>query len=301
MLNICTLFDKNYISKGMALIESLIEVTNYDFEIHILAIDEETFNFLKNRPKIKVYWLQQMEVEHHELQQAKTLPATLYGTQRDNYIWCLCPWFTNFILKSLLPEEILIYCDSDIFFYKNPILILEKMGEKPMAIHTHRFSCSFANYISDPKQLTGFFNVGVFAIKNNPMGMEITERWKYLCFNNTDPFHTRWGACGDQGFLTQIYIEYKDNICVFDTEGLSHIAPWTEFPTEFKDNDIVIFKGNTEPLMFSHFSHFKYDLQNGTWLDNDHGEWLPSAKPEIKAIYQRYYNTIVKIHTKYNL
>lgn len=306
MLRFCTLFDKNYISKGMALYESLCETIKDEFEIHILAIDQETIDFLTNKTwgsnNVFVYSLFELEAEHEDLRNAKDIPATLYGSQRDNYIWCLTPWFTNYVLKSIPEGEHVIYVDSDLYFYKSPQFILNAMGDRSFGIHSHRFSISFEQYLSKDNENTGFFNVGCVVFKNNHIGMEISEKWKQMCLTNTQrPITNRFAACGDQGWLVPLYLEYKPETCVFDWAGLSHMAPWTVWPTEYKSNDMVVYNGKEEPLMFFHFSHFNYDLKTDTWRDAHSKEWNPSAIPEVAAYYQRYFNSIKQVHQKYNI
>lgn len=306
MLRFTTLFDKNYITKGMALYESLCDTIKAEFEMHILAIDKETLEFLTKQTwgqnNVFVYDLLELEAEHGDLWRAKDIPATLYGDQRSNYIWCLTPWFTNYILKSIPDNDHVIYVDSDLFFYKSPQFILNVMGNRSFGIHTHRFSISFDQYLAAPNENTGFFNVGCTVFKNDKTGLEISEKWKTMCLTNTQrPITNRFAACGDQGWLVPLYQEYKDSTCVFDWEGLSHMAPWTVWPDQYKSNDMVVYKGKEEPLIFFHFSHFNYDLSTNTWKDAHSKEWNPSAIPEVAAYYQQYFEAIKTIHSKYQI
>ena len=311
-MNIISLWDINYLSKGLALYESLCNSIDGGFRFSVLCIDDETmkwfndniYNIQGKRNGIIVYEsltdMEKSEQHGAELKSMRELPATLYGDQRSNYLWILAPWWIRHNLSLVKEGESVLYSDSDLMWYKSPQFIINELGDKHVSVHTHRFSCSFDEYINNPKQITGWFNVGAVLIRNTPEGLAVADRWKHLCNTNIDPFHARWGACGDQSWLTQVYIELKQHFHVFD-DTLAHLAPWTEFPEQFKSNDMCVFKGKEQPILFTHFSHFQYDLSNGTWKDNDHGEWLPSARSEVRDYYQRYFELICECHTKYKI
>jgi hypothetical protein len=50
MLNFCTLFDSNYLSRGLALFESL-KKTETNFHLYVVAFDNECYDYLKNLNK----------------------------------------------------------------------------------------------------------------------------------------------------------------------------------------------------------------------------------------------------------
>ena len=48
-MNYCTYFDKNYLSRGLALYASLLKNHKSKFHLHIIAFDKFTFDFLKKK------------------------------------------------------------------------------------------------------------------------------------------------------------------------------------------------------------------------------------------------------------
>ena len=46
-MNYCTYFDKNYLSRGLALYQSLKKHSKKKFKLHIIAFDYFTYNFFK--------------------------------------------------------------------------------------------------------------------------------------------------------------------------------------------------------------------------------------------------------------
>ena len=62
----CTLFDKNYLYKGIAMYSSLQRVSD-SFHLWVLAMDSETYTHLKKRGLPNVTVLSLNEVEDEEL------------------------------------------------------------------------------------------------------------------------------------------------------------------------------------------------------------------------------------------
>src|SRR5690606_35049164 len=123
-----------------------------------------------------------------KLETVKRLPPGNYGSQRDNYIWSLTPYFINYLLTKdmrtsrvdsdvIPPESFLIYCDNDIYFYKNPKVILDVIFDKDMGIHTHRFPST------RKKTDVGTYNVGVTVLKKSKIGLLISNLWKEWVHN----------------------------------------------------------------------------------------------------------------------
>lgn len=278
-LNFCTLCDSNYLLKGLALKYSLDNtIKAYDYVLHWLCLDDETYRKLDllNDPKIVLYKLSDFEEQDEELRKAKSNPPSKYGSQRDNYIWSLTPYFVNFLLKNIIPDrEFLTYCDSDIYFYKSPSIILSTIGDKSIGIHTHRFG-------PNRKKLdVGWYNVGVTVFRKDKPGLEASKLWKRWTMDTSNPFYLEYGTCGDQKYLEVLYQQFPSETCVFDEEGpVSHLAPWC---THLDHN---------KPVVFFHFSHFTFDLQTDTWRDSVRGEWNPSRVSHIKQSYEQYFKTI---------
>lgn len=277
---LCTLFDKNYMHKGIAMYQSLCETLMSDFVLYVLCIDDEVFDRLQklNLPGIWLFQLSAIEKNDIELQVTKLLPPSNYGSQRDNYIWALAPYFINYVLTRYIEEgQQLMYVDSDIYFYESPEIIFEQAGGCPLALHTHRFSGDF-NTNND----TGWFNVGVVVLSNYPKGREISRFWKKLVMSTNHEWYEKYGTCGDQKYLELIYLLNATETSIFDNEipGFVHGAPWCCNDLEGKN------------ISFFHFSHFCHDLKNDTWKDSYKGEWNPTQHSNIKTLYEEYFKAI---------
>lgn len=280
MIHICTTGDINYLNKGICLLQSLVETIRTPFVLHWLCFDKETHEVVKQSPHVIPYLLEDLEKENSELIAAKEIPAREYGNQYSQYCWCLTPYFINYILKQKVigAGDKLLYCDNDIYFYHSPEIILDAMGAKSVAIHTQRFGGAY-----DDNNPVGWYNVGVMAFKKDETGMDISEKWKGWLLNPSNEYAEKYGTCGDQKYLNLfIPLWGKEKVCVFDEDnGIVHLAPWC---THNPDN---------RPVLFYHFSHFRCD--DNTWYDSLHGEWNPSREPEIKKLYEEYYQIICQL------
>ena len=70
MLTFCTLFDSNYLDKGLVLYESMKNVME-DFRLYILAMDDKCCEILKSMALSNVVVISQKEFEDEELLEIK--------------------------------------------------------------------------------------------------------------------------------------------------------------------------------------------------------------------------------------
>ena len=273
-MNFCTTADINYLTKALALYQSLCENVE-DFTLYFLCIDFETWKKigelnLKNVSRFKLERLEEIDIE---LQQAKNNPPSKYGTQYSQYCWTLTPYFTNYILNNFIKKnEYLMYVDADIYFYGNPQRILDEMNGASVGIHTHRFTEPFRETDS------GWYNCGIVVFKNDISGNGISEAWKKWLLNPKNKHYETHGKCGDQKYL-ELFLYYSSFVSVFD-KNILHGAPWC--CNDLKDKEILWY----------HFSHFT--VKDGKWYDHINliPEWNPTAHSFIKPYYERYFKVI---------
>ena len=105
----CTLFDKNYLYKGIAMYSSLQRVSD-SFHLWVLAMDSETYTHLKKRGLPNVTVLSLNEVEDEELRDIK------HTRSPAEYCWTLTPVLPLFIIEKYNVSQI-SYVDADLFFF----------------------------------------------------------------------------------------------------------------------------------------------------------------------------------------
>lgn len=281
MITFCTLSDKNYLHKGLALYLSIKNTLLEDFTLHWLCMDFETYDALAtmNKPGIVLHYLPDMETSwkyQDELKKMKNNPAGKYGTQYSNYCWSLTPWFIYKVLTEMTGKY-LIYADSDIMFLHSPRLIADTVKHHQAGIHTHRFTGKFHETES------GWYNVGVLYFKNSDIAKEMVAVWKTLVSNTANPHYLTHGTCGDQKYLEILVKNYTGDIKIFDQEtNITHLAPWC---TDIEPG---------KQCCFFHFSHFRHNLETNEWFDSLHGEWKPALQPGMQQYYQQYFQLILQ-------
>ena len=133
MVNFCTLFDSNYLDKGIALYRSLDKVCD-DFCLYIYCFDKKCQAILD-----------QLELKHaktiyYEEMETKELLAVKPSRSRAEYCWTCTPITIEYTLNKFSLENC-TYIDSDLYFYSSPQIIFDEINEKKsdIAITPHRF------------------------------------------------------------------------------------------------------------------------------------------------------------------
>lgn len=292
MIYACTVCDKNYILKGLNLYKSLRETCADELTLCWLCLDTETYVQLHEMNLPGVIRVRLVDLANYNIDEIRKLPNTNWGDDHANFCWRITPIFIDFLLQHFIPAgQRLIYADSDIFFYHSPQLILDIVGNKCVGIHTHRFSRPY-----DDNVATGWYNVGVMVFTANDMGKDICGRWVQWMSNPDTELYKKYGTCGDQKWLNLFIPTFgQDNICVFDEEGnCGHLAPWNCTGITHPRKHYIIYKGQEQPVVFFHFSHFIID--GHTWRDSIKGEWKPAADQNIRPYYQEYFE-VLQSHT----
>ena len=287
MKNICTVSDFNYLYKGLTLYESLLEKSK-NFVLHYLCIDEATFN------KIKKYESKNLIVYHSNslLSQDSNL-SNLKLKEYKYFCWSLASYFSNFLLNQGL--ESITYIDSDIFFHENIDHIYQEIGNKEIGIFRHR---QFDLTMPRPE---GWFNVGVVYFKNGKIGSHICKWWSNSVLYKRYP---HLSTCGDQKYLDEFLNMCPDDF-IFIDGNIGHGAPWQWQLYDYSDyekNGNIIWNGNKQKLVFSHFSQFEYDDKK--YIPSKmHHMYTPmnmyQDNQSLKMIYDEYYKKIINTKEKY--
>jgi hypothetical protein len=246
----CTLFDRNYASRGLALYRSLKRHCGQDFQLTVLCMDEEVRSALGvlDLPGVRLWRVE--DIGDQEL-------LALRGVRPLREFCWTCP---GPLMISLLEEQgagsVVTYLDADLAFFSDIQPVYDELGDKDILIHGHNFAPSYASYASR----YGIFNVGLLAIRHSPEGLACLERWRgqniEMCVLDSDN-----GYCGDQKYLDEWPSLYR-NLVILAHPGTG-IAPWNvEAHTVTDDNGKVAIDGH--PLIFYHYHALRVVL-GGHW------------------------------------
>ena len=212
MLHFCTLFDANYLARGLVTYESLMSTTKWGAHLYVFAFDDTCYNVLTpmRLPNLTVISLAEFEDEQ--------LLAIKSTRSRGEYCWtCTSSTILYCIEKFNLPH--CTYIDADMYFYQNPqILIAEKPVDCSVIITEHRYTPAY-----DKSKLSGKYCVQFMYFDNTEGGLKVLNWWRdrclEWCFNRFED-----GKFGDQKYLDDWTTRFK-NIHVLRHLG-GGLAPW---------------------------------------------------------------------------
>jgi len=295
--NICTLFDKNFLHKGLTLYECLKNKLDTEFTLHCLCIDQETFNVVDsiNDQKIIAYNLIDIENSNKDLIKLKESGfKSNYGDAFSQYCWSLTPFFCDLIINQDNVEEVL-YVDSDIYFYEGFDLIKKEVKSKSIGIVTHRTS-----YHLNKETDVGKYNVGIVYFKGDSTGKDCSRFWRNLLLNPANEYSSRYGTCGDQKYLELFEVKFgKENVCIID-DLVGHGAPWCFDSYSYLEKYKIKWLDKEQNLVYNHFAHF--NLVGDSWRSSNNGEWAPeNIHHYVKEYYEDYHKEILVTKKKYHL
>ena len=286
MNNFCTLFDSFYLSRGLAMYESLNEHSS-DFHLYIFAFDDLSEEILLSLDLENVTVISLAEFETEELKGVKKVRS------KAEYCWTCTPSVISYVIENYHVSDC-TYIDSDLFFYSDPSVLISELDEfnKDVLITEHRYS--YLPRLYEEKR-GGRFCVQFLTVRNNESGLQVLEKWRKQCINWC---YARYedGKFGDQKYLDEWPSIYQ-NVHILNHEG-GGIAPWNLQQYLFC-NDKNIMTGRIKKtgfkfdVVFFHFQYVKF-LENGYC---DIGWYLLPTSVK-KLFYTPYLNKIANIENR---
>lgn len=242
----CTYFDRQYLLKGLALIDSLQRHSDDDFTLFVVCADELTRLLLT---KLAIPHV--ITIPLHQLERGdRALLATKQARSLVEYYWTLTPTVILRILEQHPDIDILTYLDADLYFFSSPQPLFEELGGNSILIHEHRFSPSQAHL----SQHNGRFNVGLLCFRRDSQGLEAIRWWRARCL---EWCYARYeeGKMGDQLYLDDWPTRFK-GVTVLQHHG-GGVGPWNHDQYDMR----VSTEGHTvvgnAVLIFYHFHSLK--------------------------------------------
>lgn len=243
MYNFCTYFDQNYLSRGLALYQSLRKHCP-DFKLWVLCMDQAAYEILEKRdlPGMHLFSLEEFERNDDLLLRAKQ------NRSRIEYYFTCTPSLPLFILNHYPEVDLITYLDADLFFFADPAQLFAEMDGKSIGIIGHRFP---ARLLYEEKN--GIYNVGWLSFRRDENGLECLHWWRKLCLEwcydrvEDDRF-------ADQKYLDRFPERYGSDI-ILQHKG-ANVAPWNIENYILNANEAIVYVDN-QPLLFFHFRGFK--------------------------------------------
>ncbi len=287
-MNFTTFFDKNYLSRGLILFDSLKE-QDVDFKFFVLCLDQETFDFLnrfkEKNPQVETLTLNDLE-EHDP-----TLLICKNNRSLVEYYFTLSPCLPLYLLEKYQLNHI-CSLDADMLFLSSPQPIFDYLNDYSIIITPHKFSKETAKDI-----IYGVYNVSFQIFKNDETGVSCLKKWKEQCMD--------W--CKDeldqvnQRFADQLYLNdwpklYPNQVKELNDE-VSGLAPWN-INNYTIENRLGTFYSNHKRIIFYHFHHFK--ILEKHWAINGFYTYKINPQPDLIKLYQIYWSKIEQYNMKFD-
>ena len=119
----CTYFDRHYLSRGLALFESLQRHETAPFTLFVVCMDEITRAVLAELALPGMRLIPLHEIERRD----EALLATRRSRSLVEYYWTMTPTIILRVLERHREIDLLTYLDADLFFFAPPQPIFEEL------------------------------------------------------------------------------------------------------------------------------------------------------------------------------
>lgn len=288
MNNYCTLFDSNFLSRGLALHNSLIR-HEPDAHLYVYCFDEMVYEALNLMTLPNMTIIAMNEFETSELLNVK---AT---RKRGEYCWTCTP---HIIIHAIKKYQLLAitYLDADLYFYKSPKILIDEWEEADASIliTEHRYTPVFEN-----SSRFGIYCVQFVTFRADEIGTNALKWWaeKCLewCYDREED-----GKFGDQKYLDDWPYRFE-KVHVLKHLG-GGVAPWNVQQYAIKESTnknirlVEIAKEIEFDLIFYHFHGFQIYKDGEIDLSS-----YPLRQDLIKKIYDAYIEELGEVGRKINL
>jgi hypothetical protein len=283
MLHFATLFDINYLTRGLALYQSMQKHIS-EFTLYVLALDDNVTSFFADSgySNIRTIHLTDIEKKYPELIKAKNNRSIV------EYYFTLSPVLPLYLLETNSDIDFITTLDADIYFFSSPEPIFTEFKKYSILITKHDFTDNLKEL-----EKYGKYNVSFQSFRNNKTGIKCLKKWKKQC--------VEWcyDKYEDDKFADQKYLDNwkKDFEEVMEIGGNgAGIAPWN-----IAKYDLTIRKktvnSNNSKLIFYHFHGLRFITKSIIKHSLDIYK-VPQNKT-IKIIYKKYIMALSKLNKKH--
>lgn len=295
---LCTLFDRTYLTKGMALLHSL-QLHHPDFLMFVLALDTETDEAVRRLGEKRIVSLELSEMLTPVLQRA------LRDRNAAERAWTLTPHWMDWLLRNKDLREFiphLAYVDADTFLFSSLDQLYQEVGSASIAIIPHRFP----EHLLWREQHNGYYNVNFVYVRNNDRGRDCVRLWALQCaawcYQRTERSADGSLLFGDQGYLDDWAGKYGAHVV---RHIGANLAPWNQEQYDYCwDSRLYVIAKRLlpghgaiaieriNPLLFYHF----HGLQQ-TGEQPDYGGYKNVLRPEVlQYVYAPYLSVLEALH-----
>jgi len=242
----CTYFDRNYLTRGLALIDSLRRTESSDWLIFVVCMDEMTQVVMRRLalPNVRLIPLHDIEYRDDALLSVKPSRSLV------EYYWTLTPTIILRLLERHPGIDMLTYVDADLYFFSSPQPLFDESRGGSILIHEHRFSYRQRHLATH----NGRFNVGLLSFRRDGNSLTALRWWRERCLEWCFVRYEQ-GKMGDQLYLNDWPDRFARVIVLRHIGG--GVGPWNHDQYTIRPSGNGQVQINELPLIFYHFHSFK--------------------------------------------
>lgn len=246
----CTLFDSNYLDKGIVMLKSL-RASGTNSAVYVLAMDEICCRVLNSIKMENVIVITLENFLNEELAECRK------NRSGAEFCWTCTASLISYVFE-IYQEKICTYIDADLYFYSNPDrLVVTMLREgKSVQIIGHNFRNTFSNRRLE--QYVGKYCVQFNTFCNDRQGRKVLNDWRKQTIKKCSSDLAQ--GYGDQFYLNDWMERYP---CIAEVKNKgAGVAPWNidRFRLiSVKDGHIYVSAERTKAkLYFYHFHDMEY-------------------------------------------
>lgn len=249
MNSYCTLFDSNYLIRGLTMYKSLVN-TGEKFTLYIVCFDTLTFELLA---ELKLRHIILIALDDFE---TDVLKAVKKERTPVEYFWTSTSHIIRYVLDTYQLKEV-TYLDADLFFFSKPSILLDEFHNSgcSVMITKHRYSPLY-----DQSATAGIYCVQFLTIKADENGLRVLTWWQERCLEWCFARFEK-GKFGDQKYLDH-WPYIFEGVHVLTHLG-GGVAPWNVQQYTIGPGPTV----NGVPVVFYHFHNLKFK-DDGWYIEN---------------------------------
>lgn len=285
MLTFCTLFDSHYLSRGLAMYNSLCRHCP-KFHLYIFAFDDICYNFFQKYHFNNITAISLNEFEDEALLTAKS------NRSLGEYCWT-CTSSTILYVLNHYNVESCTYIDADLFFFSSPQVLIDEIGNNSVMITEHRYTEKY-----NQTETSGKYCVQFVYFKNNIQARTVLEWWRESCikwcYNRVEN-----GKFGDQKYLDDWCTRFGG---VYELQHLGGgVAPWNMQQYNFikKRGKLYGIEGKTSKHFKVVFFHFHALTFHSPIMFTLSSFYEINSKNIYKYLFTPYIIEILKVRRKF--
>jgi hypothetical protein len=244
----CTVLSRTRLYQAIALLCSLHTVKK-TFILHILCVDDATYNLLKKMDWDSVHLTRLDELKND------TLDGLRRSRKQNEYCWTLKPIYLEYLFKTYPKIERLTYIDADLFFFSDPEPVFTSQPHSSVLLSKGdiRIPNLDTRDTLTIQRILGKYNSGFISFKRDELGLMALDWWKEKCLDCCISM-PEGGRFGDQKYLDELPQIFR-NVTEIRTPGVN-VGHWNSYYYNYSVYQGRVY-ADLSPLICYHFSGFR--------------------------------------------